>query len=579
MPVPSSRGKEWEFAGWYTNENLTGDPVTSAVAETGTTYYAKWEQLYKLTLDLKGGSLSNADDLYLKAGTNVSSYLAEYIPVKSGYEFGAWQNGTSEIGGAFRMPAQATTLTAKYKVGYSIDVWMQSIEYLRAEDKTGIDEFEKETVTLYAYAQTDFDVEYSMTGFHEISHSGSVTNGDLVDEPQEEDNHFVLYFNRELYTIRLNANLGDTASSEYSYQYYYDEEFVLPYDLYSNVGYVFAGWSESATGKNDYPIDFIDAVLYNKTEGDDSEVKREKYFVSGDATLYAYWNKGYSDMFGGSDTIFYLGDESRDIYLYRGGKYFKGMYTPSNKQFAFYDKQGDNLLFSGKLLDGDKFCYQNKTLEERQPSLYSMKEGLNENIILSFKRYDAIEYIEKTGEGAESKATGTYTIDTETNEFTATFGKEGPAAVAGKTIHFILSNITTQSGSSRAVFLIRNEEEVALGMLPRLIVSGSQLGSLTKPYYSLSLNGYGIATYYNGNSPTNYQYYYDADTDSYPLISVSSQGSSVVGNAKLIREGALFGYMIYDKSLCERLDGSKGFVYADYFLFRRIHRYAYDCRK
>ena len=116
-------------------------------------------------------------------------------------------------------------------------------------------------------------------------------------------------------------------------------------------------------------------------------------------------------------------------------------------------------------------------------------------------------------------------------------------------------------------------------MLPRLIVSGSQLGSLTKPYYSLSLNGYGIATYYNGNSPTNYQYYYDADTDSYPLISVSSQGSSVVGNAKLIREGALFGYMIYDKSLCERLDGSKGFVYADYFLFRRIHRYAYDCRK
>ena len=549
LPVPSSRGKEWEFAGWYTNENLTGDPVTSAVAETGTTYYAKWEQLYKLTLDLKGGSLSNADDLYLKAGTNVSTYLAEYIPVKSGYEFGAWQNGTSEIGGAFRMPAQATTLTAKYKVGYSIDVWTQSIEYLRAEDKTGIDEFEKETVTLYAYAQTDFDVEYSMTGFQEISHSGSVTNGDLVDEPQEGDNHFVLYFNRELYTIRLNANLGDTASSEYSYQYYYDEEFVLPYDLYSNVGYVFAGWSESATGKNDYPIDFIDAVLYNKTEGDDSEVKREKYFVSGDATLYAYWNKGYSDMFGGSDTIFYLGDESRDIYLYRGGKYFKGMYTPSNKQFAFYDKQGDNLLFSGKLLDGDKFCYQNKTLEERQPSLYSMKEGLNENIILSFKRYDAIEYIEKTGEGAEAKATGTYTIDTETNEFTATFGNEGPAAVAGKTIHFILSNITTQSGSSRAVFLIRNEEEVALGMLPRLIVSGSQLGSLTKPYYSLSLNGYGIATYYNGNSPTNYQYYYDADTDSYPLISVSSQGSSVVGNAKLIREGALFGYMIYDKSL------------------------------
>lgn len=556
LPVPASRGKEWEFAGWYTSEDFTGSPVTSAVAETGTTYYAKWDQLYKLTLDLKGGTLANADDLYLKAGTNVSAYLAEYIPTKTGYEFGAWQNGTSEIGGAYRMPAQATTLSAKYKVGYTIDVWTQSIEYLRAEDKTGIDEFEKNTVTLYAYAQTDFDVEYEMKGFTEISHDGTVTSGDLVDEPQAGDNHFVLYFDRELYTVRLNANLGDSSSAERMYQYYFDEEFVLPYDLYSNVGYVFAGWSESATGANDYPIDYIDAVLYNKTESDESEVKREKkYFVSGDATLYAYWNKGYSDMFGGSDTIFYLGDESRDIYLYRGGKYFKGIYTPSNKQFGFYDKNDENLLFAGKLLDGDKFCYQNQTLEERQPSLYTIKEGLNENVILSFKRFDGIEYIEKT-EFGESKATGTFTMDPETNEFTATFGSEGPSAVAGKTIHFILSTVESQSGSSRAVFLIRNDEEVALGMLPRLGVDGAQLRQFTTPYYSLTLSGYGIATYYNGSSPTNFQYYYDEDSQSYVLLSVSSQGSSVAGRARLVSEGALSGYMFYDESLDKTFTGT-----------------------
>ena len=104
LPTPPSRGKEWEFAGWYLSNNFSGAPVTSVIADMGTTYYAKWDRRYKITLDLNGGSLSGADDLYLKAGENVSAYLSSYVPAKDGFQFGQWLNGASALGGNFRMP-------------------------------------------------------------------------------------------------------------------------------------------------------------------------------------------------------------------------------------------------------------------------------------------------------------------------------------------------------------------------------------------------------------------------------------------------------------------------------------------
>lgn len=568
LPTPSSRGKEWEFAGWYLSEDFSGARVTTVVAEEGTVYYAKWEQRYKLTLDLNGGTLANVDDLYLKAGESVVPYLADYVPAKSGYEFARWLNGTSLINASFRMPSSALTLSAEYKVGYTIDVYTQSIDYLRAEDKTGLEEFEKETVTMYAYSDEaakneneKFKFDYKLQGFYEINHEGSVFEGGLKENPQEGDNHFVIYFNRELYTLTLNPNVSDTVQGEVRAQYYYDEEAKLPYDLYMNIGYVFAGWSKSSSGENDYPISYIDAVLYNKEEGDDSEVVRAEYRVNGDATLYAYWNEGYTDLFGGADTIFLLDEKSEDIYLFRGGKYFKGEYFAKANEFTFYDKK-ENILIEGKMVGDKKFCYSDESRSEVSAKLLvdPVRNRINDNVTLSFGLFNELTYTEKDEWGFSTTARGTFSIDEETGEFVAYFAT-GTGDLVGKTVHIILK---TNSRTGIMVFQIRDEEQYALGTVGRLLVNGSSITGITNPdvahYYSITFSGYGDAVYYNGASPVRCYTGYDKKTDTYTLLNASG---NVVLTFKLVSEGAFEGYMPYDATLDDEFESSNGKLILD----------------
>lgn len=546
LPEPSARGQEWEFAGWYLSSDFSGAPVTTIVADMGTTYYAKWEQLYKLTLNLNGGTLANNDGfLYLKAGERVATYLTNYVPTKTGYEFGQWLNGTSPLGASYRMPASALSISARYKVGYTIDVYKQTIECAKGETT---DEYDKETLTFYEYAQSDFEVEYSMQGFSEIAHDGTVVEGDIKENPQAGDNSFVMYFDRECYTVKLNSNNPAlTEQQENVYQYYYGELFELPYELYTSVGYIFAGWSKSATGKNDYPIDFIDAVLYNKEQGDDSEVTRlADYIVTGDETLYAYWNKGYSDLFGGADTVFHLNENSDAIYLFRGSKYFKGEYNKSNSEFIFYDKQGENSVLEGKILPDNMFVYSNDSRANiKGVPLYSMGDGIKEEITLSLGYFNEVTYTETNRDNVAYRTYGSYTLDEETGEFIVSFDSCETGAsgeLVGKTLHVMLMSIGS-NGSYKRVFLIRDEEEYAIGTLPRLgLSSATSIGSYPLPNYSITLDGYGFATYYNGSNPTQYLYYFDEQANAYLLLTTSGNKFNYI---RIVEEGGYKGYMFY----------------------------------
>lgn len=578
LPTPPSRGKEWEFGGWYLSDSFTGSPVTSVVADMGTTYYAKWDRKYKINLELGGGSLVGADDLYLKAGESVATYLADYIPTRSGYQFGQWLNGSTALAVNYRMPAEALTLTARYKVGYRLDVYTQSLDYLLGE--SGAEEFEMQPVTLYEYATPNFTVDYTLQGFTEIVHAGDKVEGPIKDNPQtEDDNHFKIYFNRNQYTVKLNPNIDGTAQQEISAEYYFEQPVDLTesYGYFTNVGYVFEGWSESASGTNDYPIDYIDAVLYNKDAGDTSEVIVEReYLTKSDATLYAYWNKGYSDLFGGSDTIFLLNGASRDIYLFRGGKYFKGVYTQSSQSFIFRDKN-DRRIFDGRIINEDTFCYSSASRDSITAQLYSYGSGLNENVRLDIDAYNGVSY-SVTGEDQISRtAEGTFEIDPETNELIATFDS-GEGEMVGQTIHFILATV-----NSRAVFVVRNDEEYERGAMQRIIVRDGSLGAFNLPYYSLTLDGYGNALYYNFNSPVQYVYYYDEEMQAYRLM--NSQGQAQ-GYARLVNESGYQGYMFYTASLDDTFKNEDpenqdtlaldGMMYATYTSGTTVVRGAYS---
>lgn len=554
LPVPS-RGKEWEFAGWYPNSDLTGDPVTSVVADMGTTYYAKWTPLYKLTLNLNGGSLAGADDLYLKAGENVSSYLANYTPSKgTNYRFGRWLLNGNPLDGNLRMTSNGLSLTAEYKVAYTLDVYTQSIDYLRGEAE---EEFEKKTETLYDYAEADYTISYELTGFSVKQSQG----GELKYEPQQGDNRFAIYFNRNQYTLELNPNVDNTTQREVKAQYYYDEVVELPYDLYMNAGYVFEGWSESRSGKNDYPIRYIDEVLYNKDGSDDSGVVREKeYRVKETTTLYAYWNKGYSDLFGGADTIFLLDGNAKNIYLLRGDKYFKGDYDSKKKEFTFYNKEED-VIFEGKLLGNNTFCYSNESRSEVSINMYTVANGVDENVTLQFDSFDELYYTVK-GENGSTTANGTFVIEDD-GTFTASF-TSGSGSVVGKTVRFLLGSV-----SGKTVFVVRNEEEAALGTLRRFVVVNGSITTYRENYYDLTLDGYGNAVYYSGSSETNCRYTYNEENKTYELT--DSRGRAVI-SAKLLTVNGKQGYVVYNSDLngeftCNdgslRLDGLVNATYSD----------------
>ena len=77
--------------------DFTGEPVVTVVAEEGQTYYAKWAQLFAITLELAGGTLAEGSTLYLKAVANVYDFMQSYTPTKEGLTFGAWFLGEKEL--------------------------------------------------------------------------------------------------------------------------------------------------------------------------------------------------------------------------------------------------------------------------------------------------------------------------------------------------------------------------------------------------------------------------------------------------------------------------------------------------
>ena len=97
----------YTFAGWYDNEEFSGEPVTQiAKGTTGTLgLYAKWTvNQYTITFDSAGGSA--VDAITQNYGTNV---VAPAAPTRDGYTFAGWDPEVPAT-----MPAANTTLTAQW---------------------------------------------------------------------------------------------------------------------------------------------------------------------------------------------------------------------------------------------------------------------------------------------------------------------------------------------------------------------------------------------------------------------------------------------------------------------------------
>ncbi len=144
VPLPTPTKKGSTFAGWYADEQCTGEKVTEIPANsTGEkTYYAKWEVgKYTITYHLLGGTLENPTNEYTY-GTAVT--LPE--PTKAGFTFDGWYTTAtyrSKAGNITATDEGPKTYYAKWKSA------APAIEYASAEDG--------KTVTAYVASDAKTD--------------------------------------------------------------------------------------------------------------------------------------------------------------------------------------------------------------------------------------------------------------------------------------------------------------------------------------------------------------------------------------------------------------------------------------
>ncbi|MBQ8291703.1 MAG: InlB B-repeat-containing protein, partial [Clostridia bacterium] len=524
LPVPKREG--YSFEGWYTNADCSGSPVTTVKVGGSQTFYAKWEKLCAITLDLDGGSLADtANTLYLKAGENVYEFMQSYVPAKSGLTFGAWFNGENELAQNTKITDAGITLKAKYKVAYTVELWTE---------KLSGEGYEKvlEDVHSSAYVNTAFTSEQSLTGYTENkTYVDAVTQKTLSATASE--NVFKHYFDRMTFNVAYHTNFPNgSGSSSQPQPVKYGEYVSVPTD-YEYEGYCLIGWATSATGDVVYKTNYLENRLFNRAEGEEAP-KADTFTPERHMTLFAVWAKGRTDVFGGKDYLYHLDETSKDIYLSRGNIIFKGEYSAKNNEFIFLNDK-DDVLFSGKMIGESTYAYYNAVRSEVASSLYKVGEGLVETTKIYFDEYNGIEYVENS-----VASNGTYYIDKE-GYYVATF-TEGE--LAGKTLTILTGTVTADDGSEQPAFQLRNEDEVALGSLSRFLVNGSMVSLRSE--YQLTLNGWGTATYTMGTSKYTFSYTMDKEKQT---ISLSNSNGVEELVARVIEINGKKGFTFYEEGL------------------------------
>lgn len=340
---PSDPEKEGAvFDGWYLSADFSGEKVTvpSVMPEENVTYYAKYNEVETatLTLDAGLGSLSTTE-YQLEVGTDVYAFVSEIVPVASdNLTFGGWFVGTSDtlLAAGTRLPSAGLSLTARYKVPYTVEVYLQSGaegDYTLDEDAgvAGGSDFVGATVDISSMLA-------SVTGY---TLNVSLTQPIVLSA--QEENVFKAYYDLRSYAVYFFGNAPADAAVVGEMENgsaLYGEEYTVPQTAFSVEGYRFAGWSTSANGDVAYaPGDTID--------------------VTGVTVLYACWNRGVTDSNGGADILYVLREEENTVLLVR--QYLpeqKGTYDEQTRTFWFGENANDDAFPRGRISeDGKTFAY------------------------------------------------------------------------------------------------------------------------------------------------------------------------------------------------------------------------------
>ena len=536
LPVPTRDG--YRFDGWYTNSDFSGDPVTNVTVTENVTYYAKWSQVYAVTLDLNGGTLDTTT-IYLAQGDNIYNAVKDLKPTKTGLTFGAWFNGNYELSSTTTMKTGTLTLKAQYKVDYTVELWAQNLE---DNEYTKVD-----TLRGSEYVGKKFTSTQKLTGFTDVTED--ITSLTKTLSANASENVFVHKFDRNTYTITFNPNIpGAGKNDTVSVRAKYGEKIEVPSDptQYQAKGHCLLGWATGIDAKKvQYPVD-LNALAYNK---DETSTTKVEYLVEKTATLYGVWQKGYTDMFGSDDAIYYMeSEDDAQIYLCRGNVYFKGIYDADENEFYFYNEK-NKLVVTGKLYDNGKFVYYDDSRAKANSTLYTTEDGVVETEKIRFDAYNEIRYIVYNEEGQEQDTSvGTYEVATN-GDYVATFTSGN---LAGQTMSFIMSTVTLENGVEQSVFQVRNPDEYQIGRIILLGIRRDDTGTYVVGFYErmyFELDGFGTAKFTNEGRTSTYNY----STDENGNILLKDAKGNIVETICLIDAPQALnnekGYMVYNKTM------------------------------
>ncbi|MBQ7163851.1 MAG: InlB B-repeat-containing protein, partial [Clostridia bacterium] len=523
LPTPTRDG--YEFDGWYSSPDYSGEALTVIKSKDDVTLYAKWSRLYNVSLELNGGTLS-VSSLKVKEGADLSEYMKNYIPEKQGLK-GVWfYNGEKLSSG--RTVSADLTLSAKYEVSYTV-------ELREAKDDGSYTVISSERKTGYLGDKVVSDER--IKGYEEKDTADTVTSIASLSANASQNN-IVRYFTRESFTVSFYSNDG-AADRRIAVNALYGEEITVPYDL-TYEGRYLAGWAKSRTGSVEYSVNYIDTLIYNKTEGATYEVEADSFVVESSVSLYAVWVKAYVDMFGGSDYVILPDENGTDIYLSRDELFFKGTYYAESKEFVF---KPEGKRITGTILGNGLFAYET----ESKPSamlLYVDKEDgvrIDYQTTVMFEGYNVIEYRTVDENGTSHKSSGTYVIDGDDYVVTFTSGD-----MSGKTEYFKFG-----SYGETSVFSVRDTESYEMGKLVQFKRENKNFvvdGTGNTAYY-VTLDGYGNALYDTADGEINLRYYIDKENGN--TIILFDNAGAVVGHLRVYEsrtvDGIVKGYLFYNE--------------------------------
>ncbi len=297
------------------------------------------KQTVKLTFETNGGTQIEA--IEAEVGEDISSRIPSN-PTKDGFEFNGWYLDSALKQATTlptTMPEKDTTFYAKWKnttVDYTVEIYLADLsgQYILSEEDTvtGQDSIGKE-LTVKGPSIKGFTLN--------SSHVGNISQRTLSQTASE--NIFKLYYDRQVAVLNYdeNAPAGIPVQGEMgSVITVYGATITVAEPTFSAKGCRFAGWSKTENGSVDYHV------------GDTFTIEKK-------TVLYAVWNIGRIDRFGGSDIIYVLHEKENAVILERGGIDFEG--TVQNDEFSF--NLPDGKVMTGKLFGKVAFCYSD-CLEE-----------------------------------------------------------------------------------------------------------------------------------------------------------------------------------------------------------------------